>query len=96
MKDKKKDKKLDKTTKQLFLLAFALLLLISSSYAWLHLTIDDTKTNVLRAGSLSLTLDDTTSEGIALEKAVPVTDVNGSLVKNATYPHNAYKLGFSN
>lgn len=23
-------------------------------------------------------------------------DVNGSLVKNATYPHNAYKLGFSN
>ena len=26
----------------------------------------------------------------------PFSDVNGSLVKNATYPHNAYKLGFSN
>ena len=26
----------------------------------------------------------------------PYGDVNGSLVKNATYPHNAYKLGFSN
>lgn len=26
----------------------------------------------------------------------PYPDVNGSLVKNATYPHNAYKLGFSN
>lgn len=26
----------------------------------------------------------------------PFEDVNGSLVKNATYPHNAYKLGFSN
>ena len=26
----------------------------------------------------------------------PFRDVNGSLVKNATYPHNAYKLGFSN
>lgn len=26
----------------------------------------------------------------------PLSDVNGSLVKNATYPHNAYKLGFSN
>ena len=85
MKDKKKDKKLDKTTKQLFLLAFALLLLISSSYAWLHLTIDDTKTNVLRAGSLSLTLDDTTSEGIALEKAVPVTDGKGKTGTEYTF-----------
>ena len=80
-----KDKKLDKTTKQLFLLAFALLLLISSSYAWLHLTIDDTKTNVLRAGSLSLTLDDTTSEGIALKKAVPVTDDKGKTGTEYTF-----------
>lgn len=30
------------------------------------------------------------------EKIHPFKDVNGSLVKNATYPHNAYKLGFSN
>lgn len=31
-----------------------------------------------------------------LVKIHPFIDVNGSLVKNATYPHNAYKLGFSN
>ena len=80
-----KNKKLDKTSKQLFLLAFALMLLISSSYAWLHLTIDDTKTNVLRAGSLSLILDDTTSEGIALEKAVPVTDGKGKTGTEYTF-----------
>lgn len=30
------------------------------------------------------------------ERIHPFGDVNGSLVKNATYPHNAYKLGFSN
>lgn len=30
------------------------------------------------------------------ESIHPFLDVNGSLVKNATYPHNAYKLGFSN
>lgn len=30
------------------------------------------------------------------ESIHPFYDVNGSLVKNATYPHNAYKLGFSN
>ena len=85
-----------KITKQLFVLAFVLIVLVAGSYAWLTLTIDKTNTNVLRAGTLSLVLDDTTSEGIKLEKAVPISDVNGSLVKNATYPHNAYKLGFSN
>ena len=33
---------------------------------------------------------------VKFEKIHPFQDVNGSLVKNATYPHNAYKLGFSN
>ena len=32
-----KDKKLNKTTKQLFALAFTLILLIGGSYAWLTL-----------------------------------------------------------
>ena len=33
---------------------------------------------------------------VEMNVAHPFYDVNGSLVKNATYPHNAYKLGFSN
>lgn len=33
---------------------------------------------------------------VRFERIHPFQDVNGSLVKNATYPHNAYKLGFSN
>ena len=91
-----KERKKQSIPKQLFALALVLVVLLGGTYAWLTLQVNGEKTNVLRAGTLSLVLDDTTSEGIALEKAVPVTDVNGSLVKNATYPHNAYKLGFSN
>lgn len=33
---------------------------------------------------------------VEMNVAHPFRDVNGSLVKNATCPHNAYKLGFSN
>ena len=32
---------------------------------------------MLTAGTLSLVLDDTTSEGIKLEKAVPISDEKG-------------------
>ena len=71
MEDKKKTNKL---TKQLFALALVLVLLIAGSYAWLTLQVTGNKTNILRAGTLKLTLDDTTSNGILLEKAVPMSD----------------------
>ena len=80
-----KDKKLNKTTKQLFVLAFALILLIGGSYAWLTLQVTGEKTNVLRAGTLSLVLDDTTSEGIKLEKAVPISDEKGKTGTEYTF-----------
>ena len=67
-----KDKKLNKTTKQLFVLALVLVVLLGGTYAWLTLQVTGEKTNVLRAGTLSLVLDDTTSNGIKLEKAVPI------------------------
>ena len=72
-----KDKKLNKTTKQLFALALVLVVLLGGTYAWLTLQVTGEKTNVLRAGTLSLVLDDTTSEGIKLEKAVPISDEKG-------------------
>ena len=80
-----KDKKLNKTTKQLFVLAFILILLIAGSYAWLTLQVNGEKTNVLRAGTLSLVLDDTTSEGIKLEKAVPISDEKGKTGTEYTF-----------
>ena len=63
-----------KITKQVLALAFTLILLITGSYAWLTLQATGNKTNILRAGTLKLTLDDTTSNGILLEKAVPMSD----------------------
>ena len=80
-----KEKKTQSIPKQLFALAFVLIVLVAGSYAWLTLTIDKTNTNVLRAGTLSLVLDDTTSEGIKLEKAVPISDEKGKTGTEYTF-----------
>ena len=72
-------------SKKLLVLTLILVLLIVGSYAWLTLTIDKTNTNVLRAGTLSLVLDDTTSEGIKLEKAVPISDEKGKTGTEYTF-----------
>ena len=53
------------------------ILLIGVSYAWLTLTLNGTKTNVLKAGSLSLTLTDTATNGINMTGAVPMLDEVG-------------------
>lgn len=42
------------------------------------------------------TFENIVKKYVEMNIAHPFRDVNGSLVKNATYPHNAYKLGFSN
>ncbi len=80
-----KEKKTQSIPKQLFALAFVLIVLVAGSYAWLTLTIDKTNTNVLRAGTLSLVLDDTTSNGIKLEKAVPISDEKGKTGTEYTF-----------
>ena len=80
-----KEKKTQSIPKQLFVLAFVLIVLVAGSYAWLTLTIDKTNTNVLRAGTLSLVLDDTTSGGIKLEKAVPISDTKGKTGTEYTF-----------
>ena len=80
-----KERKTQSIPKQLFVLAFVLIVLVAGSYAWLTLTIDKTNTNVLRAGTLSLVLDDTTSGGIKLEKAVPISDEKGKTGTEYTF-----------
>ena len=74
-----------KITRQVLALAFTLVLLITGSYAWLTLQVTGNKTNILRAGTLKLTLDDTTSNGILLEKAVPMSDTKGKTTTEYTF-----------
>lgn len=79
------DKKMSTATKQILVLAVALVLLIAGTYAWLSLTMTGTKTNILRAGKLSLVLNDKIGEGILLEKAVPMTTNEGMKTKEYTF-----------
>ena len=74
-----------KITRQVLALAFTLVLLTTGSYAWLTLQVTGNKTNILRAGTLKLTLDDTTSNGILLEKAVPMSDTKGKTTTEYTF-----------
>ena len=66
-------------------IAIVLIFLATCSYAWLKLQVTGNKTNVLRAGTLKLTLDDTTSNGILLEKAVPMSDTKGKTTTEYTF-----------
>ena len=61
-----------------------LLLVMGATYAWLRLTLNGSKVNVLRAGGLELALNET-SEGITLEDVVPVTDAKGLQGKEYTF-----------
>ncbi len=54
-----------------------LVLVIGGTYAWFTLQLKGTKVNVLKAGSLSLVLNDVNSVGINSEKAVPILDKVG-------------------
>lgn len=53
------------------------ILLLGSSYAWLTLTLNGTKTNVLKSGTLSLVLDDKSSTGISMLTELPTSDFYG-------------------
>ena len=63
-----------------------LFLVIGASYAWLSVTFRGQKIHVLRVAGLEITLDESMSEGINIEKAIPITDEEGKqgvgLLKN--------------
>ena len=61
------------------------ILLLGVSYAWLSLTLTGTKTNVLKAGTLSLVLNDTTGNGIDMSGAVPMLDEVGETQSPYTF-----------
>lgn len=66
----------EKRSKQLVVIAIALIAIIGVSYAWLTLVLSGTKSNQIVAGNLVLNLEDE-GEGIDLEGAAPVSDEVG-------------------
>ncbi len=82
----KNDKKNSSDKKTLVVIAVVLvLLLIGGTYAWLQITVSGTKTNILRAGKLSLKLNDELSNGISLKNTVPMSDTKGMQTPEYTF-----------
>lgn len=52
----------------------AILAVIGTTYAIFTVTVKGTKTNVIEVGTLTLTLDESASEGITIQNAVPVSE----------------------
>lgn len=83
-KTQKKTQGIQKYSKQLIIMAAVLVAIIGGSYAWLTISLTSTKTNTITAGTLAMTLDDAASEGISIDKAIPVSDSDGE----ATSPYS--------
>lgn len=62
-----------------------LILLISSTYAWLAFRINGTKNNDIVVGNLSVKIGESLNDGIQLENAIPVTDEDGKNQKGYTF-----------
>ena len=66
-------------------IAVVLILIITGSYAWLTLSKTSERVNVIKAGQLSMTLDDKTSGGIKLINAIPQSYQQGILNQQYTF-----------
>lgn len=74
-------KRNDKRQTRYVIIAIALILLLlgTASYAWLRISVGPAdKVNKIKAGSLILTLDESTTDGINLEKQIPKSYRQGS------------------
>lgn len=76
---KKKEKKsfVEQHSKALLIILLLFIVAIGVTYAWFTLTITGEKKTMIHAGKLSLALDESTSEGISLLNAYPLTDQEG-------------------
>ncbi len=78
MKEKKVSKWMSEHKMSIFVIVSAVVMLIGLSYAWLQLTLrGEREINIFAAGTLQLELDDTMTNGIRVENAVPITDEEG-------------------
>ena len=83
--------------KKLFIvggISLALIAVLGITYAWLTQALNGTKVNKITAGTLELVLDDTTSDGIDLQYAVPQTDQQG--LNNQAYTFKVINNGSIN
>ena len=78
-KNTKKEEQNKSNQRKLLVIAvlLVLLLVMSSVYAWLRVTATTEKVNVIRAGDMTLRLDETTSDGIKLLNQVPMSYQQG-------------------
>ena len=72
---------------KLLVIAIVLILvvIIGTTYAWLRISKESKIINKITAGNLELTLDDTTSEGIKLIKAIPMSYQQGIKTEEYTF-----------
>ena len=87
-------KKLIKQSKIMIAMALVIVFVLAGTYAWMMLSKTSTVVNKITAGTLDLVLDDSISDGIHLEKQVPMSFQQGltttpytfKLINNATTP----------
>ena len=72
---------------KLLIVAFVLTVAIifGSTFAWFTLTKTSEKVNTIKAGSLSMELDDKASDGILLQKAIPMSYQQGVATTEYTF-----------
>jgi len=85
MEEEKKKSFIAKHKMSIFVAVSAVVMLIGLSYAWLQLTLRGTKDLTLRAGNLSLVLDDSMEGGISMDSVVPVADEEGKSQDGYTF-----------
>ena len=74
----------DKKIRIILILVCALILFMGASFAWLGIQLTG-NSNVLKAGSLSLYLDESATEGINIEYAIPTSDNKGLSQEGYTF-----------
>lgn len=79
------DTELKRKIKKLSFLVLLLVLLITSSYAFFIYTIKGKNQYIIKSGSLKVKLDDTVSDGILLQNAVPTSDTDGLTTRAYTF-----------
>jgi len=67
----------NKSIKLLIVIIALIIILIGGTYAWYFITLQGTKQNVIKAGTLSLVLDESESIAIDLNNSVPISDLDG-------------------
>jgi len=75
----------NKNKKLIIAIIALIVLLIGGTYAWYIITVQGTKENVIKAGKLSLVLDESESVAIDLSNSVPMTDSQGLDTKAYTF-----------